>query len=102
MRIGNRFSKDKANCSLMRTTHFSGTLTDLGIFLGHRLRGLPVDRRRIRLLIALVIAFLVGAVAGTWLFGAFSFRALYVPALLTGTTGAGYGLYRHFEMRHQS
>ncbi len=87
--------------AVLRTTHFSGTLTDLGIFLGHRLRGLPVDSRRVQLLLALVIAFLVGAVAGTLLFGAFTYRALYVPALLTGATGAAYGLYRHFEMRRR-
>jgi uncharacterized membrane protein YoaK (UPF0700 family) len=87
--------------AVLRTTHFSGTLTDLGIFLGHRLRGLPVDARRIRMLIALVIAFLVGAVVGTGLFGLFSYRALYVPALLTGVTGAGYGLYRHFEINRR-
>lgn len=87
--------------AVLRTTHFSGTLTDLGIFLGHRLRGLPVDSRRVRLLLALVFAFLVGAVAGTWLFGEMTYRALYVPALLTGVTGSVYGIYRHMEMRHR-
>lgn len=87
--------------AVLRTTHFSGTLTDLGIFLGHRLRGLPVDGRRIRLLLALVLAFLIGAVAGTWLFTAFTYHALYVPAALTGASGAAYGLYRHFEMRRK-
>ena len=34
---------------IVRTTHLSGMFTDLGIFLGHGLRGLPVDRRRMRL-----------------------------------------------------
>ncbi len=87
--------------AVLRTTHFSGTLTDLGIFLGHRLRGLPVDARRIRLLMAMVFAFLVGAIAGTGLFGVYAYRALYVPALLTGATGAAYTLYRHFEMRRR-
>jgi uncharacterized membrane protein YoaK (UPF0700 family) len=83
--------------AVLRTTHFSGTLTDLGIFLGHRLRGLPVDTRRVRLLLALVSAFLAGAVAGTWLFQAFAYAALYVPAAATGLVGVGYGLYSHLR-----
>ena len=35
--------------AVVRTTHLSGMFTDLGIFLGHFLRGLPVDMRRLRL-----------------------------------------------------
>lgn len=83
--------------AVLRTTHVSGTLTDLGIFFGHWLRGVPVDRRRVRLLLALVLAFFVGAVAGTRLFGLFAYGALYVPAFITGATGLGYGIYRHFH-----
>ena len=83
--------------AVLRTTHFSGTLTDLGIFLGHRLRGLPVDARRVRLLLALVGAFLAGAVAGTGLFHAFGYAALYVPAAVTGLVGVGYALYSHLR-----
>lgn len=83
--------------AVLRTTHFSGTLTDLGIFLGHRLRGLPVDARRVRLLLALVLSFLLGATAGAWLFHAIAYSALYVPAALTGVTGVAYAIYRHLR-----
>ena len=31
--------------AVVRTTHLSGMFTDLGIALGHALRGMPVDRR---------------------------------------------------------
>lgn len=85
--------------AVLRTTHFSGTLTDLGIFIGHRLRGLPIDARRVRLLAALVVSFATGAVAGTLLFGVWHYRALYVPAIATGIAGAVYGVYRHWRMR---
>jgi len=85
--------------AVLRTTHFSGTLTDLGIFAGHWLRGLPVDGRRVRLLLSMVVAFLVGAIAGTWLFGAFAYAALYVPAAVTGVVGIGYGAYRQWQTR---
>ena len=83
--------------AVLRTTHFSGTLTDLGIFLGHRLRGLPVDARRVRLLLALVLSFLLGATAGAWLFHTIAYRALYIPAALTGATGIAYAIYRHLR-----
>jgi uncharacterized membrane protein YoaK (UPF0700 family) len=83
--------------AVLRTTHVSGTLTDLGIFIGHRLRGLPVDARRVRLLLTLVLSFLLGAVAGTWLFHLLAYRALYVPAAVTGTIGVVYGVYRHWR-----
>jgi uncharacterized membrane protein YoaK (UPF0700 family) len=83
--------------AVLRTTHFSGTLTDLGIFIGHRLRGLPVDARRVRLLLALVLAFLCGAVAGTGLFTRVGYAALYVPAAVTATIGFAYGIYRHLR-----
>lgn len=85
--------------AVLRTTHFSGTLTDLGIFIGHHLRGLPVDMRRARLLLALVLSFLTGAVAGTWLFLALGYDALYVPAAATGIVGVSYAIYHHLRLR---
>jgi uncharacterized membrane protein YoaK (UPF0700 family) len=83
--------------AVLRTTHFSGTLTDLGIFLGHRLRGVPVDGRRVRLLVCLVAAFALGAVCGARLFATFGYAALYLPALVTAATGLAYGAYRHLR-----
>ena len=41
--------------AVVRTTHVSGMFTDLGIFLGHALRGLPVDSRRLRLCLLFVL-----------------------------------------------
>ncbi len=84
--------------AVLRTTHFSGTLTDLGIFLGQGLRGLPVDRRRVRLLTALVASFISGAVAGTWLFARWQFHALYLPAAATGLAAVVYTVYRQWRM----
>lgn len=86
--------------AVLRTTHFSGTLTDLGIFLGHWLRGVPVDPRRVRLLSSLVLSFLVGAFVGARLFHAFSYAALYVPAAMTGVVGVGYTIYRQFGLKN--
>lgn len=88
--------------AVLRTTHVSGSLTDLGIFLGHRLRGLPVDARRVRLLLTLVSSFFAGAVAGTLLFRRIGYASLYVPAVMTIVVGSAYGAYRHWRMRRDA
>jgi uncharacterized membrane protein YoaK (UPF0700 family) len=80
--------------AVVRTTHVSGMFTDLGIFLGHALRGLPVDTRRLRLCFLVISGFLCGGVAGTFAFQAFSYFALLVPAGLTAAASISYGLYR--------
>ena len=42
--------------SVVRTTHITGMFTDLGIFLGHSLRGHAVDARRLRLCVIIISA----------------------------------------------
>lgn len=80
--------------AVVRTSHVSGMFTDLGIMLGHALRGLPLARRRLWLCLVIISAFLAGGVAGALAFAAVGYAALYVPAALTGGTGLAYGLWR--------
>lgn len=80
--------------ALVRTSHLTGMFTDLGVFLGHALRGMAVDRRRLSLCLLIISGFLLGGVIGAWLFPHLSYRTLYVPAVLTGTTGVAYFGYR--------
>lgn len=80
--------------SVVRTTHLSGMFTDLGIFLGHALRGIPVDARRLRLCFTIISAFFCGGVAGAVAFRRLSYETLFIPAALTGLTALSYGLYR--------
>ena len=82
--------------ALVRTSHVSGMFTDLGLMLGHALRGLPVAQRRLALCALVIACFFAGGVAGAMLFALAGYDALYVPALLTGAAGVGYVLYRHF------
>ena len=77
----------------VRTTHISGMFTDLGIFLGHALRGLPVDARRLRLCYLIVSGFLCGGVAGAVVFRHLGYATLFVPGGLTAATALTYGLY---------
>lgn len=79
--------------AVIRTTHVSGMFTDLGIFLGHRLRGLPVDARRWRLCVLVISGFLCGGIAGAAGFRSFGYEALFIPAGLAALTAFIYGAY---------
>ena len=87
--------------AIVRTTHLSGMFTDLGIGLGHLLRGMPLPMRRLLLSGMIISGFLAGGVIGAWLFSLFQYRALLAPALLTGSTGLGYVLYRQAMLRRE-
>jgi uncharacterized membrane protein YoaK (UPF0700 family) len=80
--------------AVVRTTHLSGMFTDLGIFLGHTLRRLPVDARRLRLCFVVISGFLVGGIAGAAAFRQWSYSALLIPAGFTAAAALIYGLYR--------
>ncbi|MBC7980519.1 MAG: DUF1275 domain-containing protein [Armatimonadetes bacterium] len=86
--------------AVIRTTHISGMFTDLGIFLGHSMRGLPVDSRRLRLCIIIISGFLCGGIAGAAAFHRFSYSALFIPAALTAITSLAYGTYLLRSRRH--
>ena len=70
--------------------------TDLGIGLGHLLRGMPLQVRRLTLSGLIISGFLGGGVLGGWLYRHLGYDALLAPALLTGSTGVGYVLYRQW------
>lgn len=84
--------------AIIRTSHVSGMFTDLGIALGHAIRGLPVDRRRLSLCLVITSSFLAGGIIGALLYGQWQYKALCLPALLTGTTGIIYGVYHHRQI----
>lgn len=85
--------------AVVRTTHLSGMFTDLGIGLGHALRGVPLQRRRLALCALIISAFLVGGVLGALAFARVGTDALLIPAVLTGAVGTGYAIYRHRAIR---
>lgn len=85
--------------AIFRTTHVTGIFTDLGIYLGQRLRGLDVDPLRIHLCLLVAGSFLGGAVVGTLGYLEMQERMLLVPATLTGLSGLAYMIYLH-RRRH--
>lgn len=83
--------------AVVRTTHMTGIVTDLGILLGHRLRGLPSDGLRVRLYLLLFVMFLGGGFVGAFAFDDWRERTLLAPALLAAMTGFGYIAYRRLR-----
>jgi uncharacterized membrane protein YoaK (UPF0700 family) len=72
--------------SVVRTTHLTGTFTDLGIELGQLLQRRKEDRlflrSRIKLRLAIIFFFMGGALGGAYLFRKVSFHAFLIPAVI--------------------
>ena len=81
---------------IIRTTHVTGIFTDIGIYLGHLLRRLPVDTLRLRVCVLVATFFMLGGAIGAVVFGYMQDRSLLIPAALTGICGLAYTTYRHF------
>ncbi|MDB5145492.1 MAG: hypothetical protein JWQ66_4205 [Mucilaginibacter sp.] len=72
--------------SVVRTTHLTGTFTDLGIELANVIQKNVEDRAalktRIKLRSAIIFFFMCGALGGAYVYRFISFRAFFVPVLL--------------------
>lgn len=85
--------------AVIRTTHVSGMFTDLGVSLGHVVRGLPVNKKRVLLSLVVISGFLAGGVAGAIAFRFFDYAALLFPASLTALAAIVYAVYRTHKNR---
>jgi uncharacterized membrane protein YoaK (UPF0700 family) len=69
--------------NVVRTTHLTGTFTDLGIDLAQLLdknrKDRPSLRSKINLRVIIIVFFMAGALTGAWLFRAFRFHAFLFP-----------------------
>ena len=71
--------------AVVRTTHLTGTFTDLGIDLAQYLQrdsDRDVLKRQIRLRTVIILFFMGGALSGAYLFRYFSFHAFIVPVAI--------------------
>lgn len=80
--------------AIVRTTHLTGILTDLGTLTGHKLRGLPVDKKRVSLLAIIFFAFLFGGFAGAFSYHHLGVLAMLLPAAIIGASSLGYEIIR--------
>lgn len=76
--------------AIIRTTHLSGVLTDIGLALGYKARGLKVDNRRIFLHLLIFIGFLLGGIVASLLYPYLKLHAFLVPAALSFVMSMAY------------
>lgn len=88
--------------AVVRTTHVTGVVTDLGLSLGHALRGAGFDRRRVTLHATLLAGFVLGAALGGLAWSRWGHAALYAPALVCAVAGSGYMLARTLRRAPQA
>ncbi|WP_347452714.1 YoaK family protein [Acinetobacter thermotolerans] len=69
--------------TIIRTTHLSGVLTDLGLALGYRLRGLAVESRRTILHLLILIGFLIGGILASAIYPSLKLNSFLIPAILS-------------------
>ncbi len=80
--------------TIVRTTHLTGILTDLGALTGNKIQGVPVDSRRFKLLFIIFASFVAGGYLGCFSYQRWDAWAMLLPALIIGVAAIGYELFR--------
>ncbi len=80
---------------LIRTTHITGTMTDIGVMIGHWIRHREITRWKLGFMAALATAFGLGGWLGAWLDTRYGPICLAVAAV--GCFGAGAALWFSIE-----
>ncbi|MGL5343733.1 MAG: YoaK family protein [Plesiomonas sp.] len=87
--------------SVIRTTHLTGIISDLGASLGHWLAGKNHSKKKIAIHCMLIGGFFVGGVLGTYLFAMMRYAALLIPASIIFVTGIGYIAFGQLKVMRQ-
>ncbi len=69
--------------TIIRTTHLSGVLTDLGLALGYLFKGLSVEKRRVTLHLLILFGFIMGGMIATIIHPYLQLNAFLIPAGLS-------------------
>ncbi|NOH28756.1 YoaK family protein [Vibrio mediterranei] len=80
--------------AVVRTTHVTGIVTDLGIMIGSTLRGETFDKRKAKLFVTILTGFIFGGIVGALLYRNLAFMALVVPAAACLVLALVYRIYR--------
>ena len=83
--------------AVVRTTHMTGIMTDLGIMIGARLRGEHFDYRKAQLFLFIFAGFLAGGISGARLFSHYAIASLMVPIALALTLAIAYWTYLYLK-----
>lgn len=88
------------NGLIVRTTHVTGILTDIGFLIGQGIRGRRGVTRQIGFLASLLLSFFAGGLCGTIAHGRLGHGSLYLPAGLLMFGGAAFTAWRLATGRH--
>ena len=80
---------------VIRTTHVTGIVTDLGVMLGHWLRHRRLRSWKLLLLLGILLGFFAGGVLGALAAARLGARALFLASLACLFAGAVYLAWRH-------
>ncbi len=83
--------------AVIRTTHMTGIVTDLGLTCAHWLRGMRGELPRLRLHLTLLTGFIFGGILGTYGFSVWGYDSLFIPAAFTGVSGLTYMIWKHLQ-----
>lgn len=79
--------------SVIRTTHLTGIVSDIGSAMGNFLAGRGLPTLQISLQASIFLAFLIGAGAGSFVFRYAGYDAVLVNAAWVGLVAFAYGAY---------
>lgn len=68
--------------SIIRTTHMTGTTTDLGIIIAHKLKGYRIESWRFNIYLFLLSGFFLGSIVGIILFKLIAYYSLTVSIFI--------------------
>lgn len=85
--------------AVVRTTHMTGIVTDLGIMIGARLRGEHFDYRKAKLFVFIFSGFLLGGIIGAKLYGIYAMASLMAPISLALILALAYWLYLYLSRK---
>jgi len=85
--------------AIVRTTHITGTVTDLGAMIGQYLRGHAIDTRKLGLYLLLVVGFITGGLVGAFGFLHIHYAILWLPIISTQVLAFIYTWYWFIQKR---
>lgn len=84
--------------NILRTTHHTGTTTDIGIFIGRMIMGNFQDSWKLYVLIPLPICYMLGGIAGVSEYHRAKHLALLFNILFILFVAASYSVYMYFNI----
>jgi len=86
--------------AIIRTTHLSGVLTDIGLTIGYKVRGLKIENRRIFLHFLIFTGFLVGGLIASLLYPYLKLQTFLIPAGLSLALSMTYWIFYFRSSSH--